>query len=606
MEVRLQFISALALGLSSVCPASVFAQAAKTVDVATAGTLSTLISDAEKYTVSELTVSGSLNGDDVLFLREMAGRDIASNPTEGTLQKLDLSDANIVYGGGNYFEQNQWNKATTADDIIGAHCFEKSTLVSLVLPKTIGQIEGDAFSNSSSLTEIVIPEQVNRIGSYAFTGCSSLTTFTFPNVKTVAGSVLSGCTSITKVYLPETVTDVEFGVFDGCANLTELHCAATAAPSCAWKPFQGLDVTKCTLYVPTGCATAYKAASYWGDFTNIVEESTDRPLEPIRTVDLTEPGTLANYINDTEKFATTELTVTGEINSDDVRLIREMAGRDNIGNETDGKLTKLDLSGARFVSGGSPYLNIYNNDWYTKTDTITQYMFDHCKLESITLPENIKVIEAAFGDCYYLTGTFTVPQSVTRIGNYAFAACTQVEHFVLPSQLVDNGYSEPALGSNVFAGCHLLKDITIPEGVTRIKGSTCYDCDALEEVTIPSTVTYIDGSAFAKCPNIKAIHVNRATPMSVGYEAFDESLYETCVVYVPAGAVEAYKANDSWNAFKMIVEEGTEIPTAIDNIGATDTANADAIYTLGGAKTEKIGKGMYIVVKNGKAHKIVK
>ena len=611
MQQNLHIVSIVAASILAAVPTISFAQAAgdvqqTKVEVKTAGTLSTLIDASQKYEITSLAVSGDLNGDDILFLREMAGRDLKGDATEGKLAVLDLSDANIVAGGGYYFEQNQWNKAATADATIGTHFFEKSTLVELTLPKSTVSIKGDAFTGAASLKHINIPQTVTEVGDNAFNGCVALETFTFPNVAKVCGSVLVGCKSLTKVYLPETVTSVAYGPFSGCVNLTEIHCAAKSVPAVEYMPFAGLDVKKCTLYVPEGAVAAYRADANWGQFTNIEEDAASEPVSPVLNIELTEAGTLSSFINDTQKLTATDLTVSGPINSDDIRLIREMAGRDKIGGETEGKLVHLDLSGATIVEGGDPYANMYNNDWVTKDNIMTQYMFDHSKLESIVFPKTITAIEAAFGDCYYLTGTVTIPDNVTRIGNYAFSACTQVEHFVLPQKLTDgSGYTEKALGTHAFESCRMLKDIVIPEGVTRLQNSFSY-CDELADVSIPSTVTYIDGSAFGGCKKITDIRVNRKTPMSVGYAAFDESLYETCTVHVPKGCADAYRESSGWMDFKNIVDD-IDISTSINGITAGAAVTADGVYTIGGIKVsaDRMGKGIYVVVKNGKAQKLV-
>ena len=68
------------------------------INVATAGSLSDLISenDLDEFTITELTITGPLNGTDLRLLREMAGNDYKGQPTEGKLQELDLSGATIV------------------------------------------------------------------------------------------------------------------------------------------------------------------------------------------------------------------------------------------------------------------------------------------------------------------------------------------------------------------------------------------------------------------------------------------------------------------------------------------------------------------------------
>jgi len=52
------------------------------------------------------------------------------------------------------------------------------------------------------------------------------------------------------------------------------------------------------------------------------------------------------------------LTLTGNLNDTDIRYIREMAGKDSLGNETTGQLAMLNLAGANIVSGGGYYYRL--------------------------------------------------------------------------------------------------------------------------------------------------------------------------------------------------------------------------------------------------------
>ena len=61
------------LFLMMLLPLMASAQIERTINVATAGTLSSYISDDEKYQIEKLTLTGEINGDDIGFIREMAG-----------------------------------------------------------------------------------------------------------------------------------------------------------------------------------------------------------------------------------------------------------------------------------------------------------------------------------------------------------------------------------------------------------------------------------------------------------------------------------------------------------------------------------------------------
>ena len=86
------------------------------LNVTTAGTLPDLISEEEKYSIEELTLTGELNGIDLWFLHCMAGVDSKSgNYTGGYLRYLDISNVRIVEGGNaDFYSQS---------DVIGELAF---------------------------------------------------------------------------------------------------------------------------------------------------------------------------------------------------------------------------------------------------------------------------------------------------------------------------------------------------------------------------------------------------------------------------------------------------------------------------------------------------
>lgn len=182
-------------------------------------------------------------------------------------------------------------------------------------------------------------------------------------------------------------------------------------------------------------------------------------------------GQLAQKLSQEQLYNVTKLRVTGEINGDDIAVIRQMAGAlpypDN--GTGHGSLMDLDLSGARIVKGGcyvtrsansmtfSGYTYsggkkvFYNYDmsklkaeqwnrmksigliqkpartiksigkgqyvvsWYSLDSTIGQYMFDGCdNLLRIVLPRNLKEVkENAFFGCISLVKVEGLPQNTS-------------------------------------------------------------------------------------------------------------------------------------------------------------------------------------------------
>lgn len=118
----------------------------------------------------------------------------------------------------------------------------------------------------------------------------------------------------------------------------------------------------------------------------------------------------------------------------------------------------------------------------------------------------------------HLTGTLTIPNTVTRIGNKAFSSCGLTGTLTIPNSVTSIGYNAFAfcsgftgslnipnsveeLGSCAFMSCYGFNGtLTLPDNLTAIHNNTFYGCHSLTGVlTIPSTMTDIGLAAFMGC-----------------------------------------------------------------------------------------------------------
>lgn len=141
------------------------------------------------------------------------------------------------------------------------------------------------------------------------------------------------------------------------------------------------------------------------------------------TIKQDEAGTLPNRISVRKKYLITKLKIVGEINGTDLKFIREMAGCDYNRNETDGKLSILDLSDAKIVEGGSAYIS-YNRSG-TSNDKLGNFAFYGCSgLTSLTIPSSVTSIgERAFEGCSGLTSIYVYPEKLPKLGEFIFNGC---------------------------------------------------------------------------------------------------------------------------------------------------------------------------------------
>ena len=366
------------------------------------------------------------------------------------------------------------------------------------------------------------------------------------------------------------------------------------------------------------------------------------------TIKLEKAGTLPDRIGSSKKYKITNLKIIGEINSTDLWMIREMAGRDDRGNSTDGKLSVLDLSEAKIVEGGvSYYYNGYNHNYcYTSNDVIGSYAFYDCRrLTSLTLPASITEIGSnAFWGCSGLT-SLNLPDGITKIGNYVFMSCSGLTSLTLPVGITEIGnYAFEGcsgltsltlfagiteIGDYAFEGCSGLKEvrfcindnldtyltkghpyigvgcgikyyinnkeitsIEIPSNVTILGKCVFQGCSGLTILTLPAGITEIGSWAFQGCSGLTSIYVYAEKVPKTGGDVFVGCDAKKCTLYVPMGTRDDYWVSDFGDYFENIVEFE---PTGIDKTTTSTDVEEVARYSVNGQRLSAPTKGLNIV-----------
>lgn len=225
-----------------------------------------------------------------------------------------------------------------------------------------------------------------------------------------------------------------------------------------------------------------------------------------------------------------------------------------------------------------------------------------------------------------LTGSYTIPNSVTSIAAYAFYDRRGIKEVIIPdsvNSIGDFAFYESGLksviipdsvteiGERAFANCFYLTDVSLGNGITCI-GDCVFEYTALTDITIPNGVTSIGIGAFCGS-EIRSISIPDSVT-SIGDYAFDECSGLSCVYY--AGSKKEWNNikiglyNDPLESDSTIYFEGYDITGVNDldsneyalvvkiNKKANDKENSE--YILASGATVKADGEVYETDSSGK------
>jgi len=165
-----------------------------------------------------------------------------------------------------------------------------------------------------------------------------------------------------------------------------------------------------------------------------------------------------------------------------------------------------------------------------------------------------------------LRGNLILPNTVTKIGYYAFYKCTMLTTIYLQDSVT-------TLSGYAFSGCSNATLINIPSSVTSISGFAFQNCSKLTSITIPNSVTSIGNSAFSGCTGITTLNI----PANV--TSFGTSVFSGCSSLVSITVDANNPAYDSRNNCNAIINSSTNeliagcrnstIPNTVVSIGTS-------------------------------------
>ena len=427
----------------------------------------------------------------------------------------------------------------------------------------VTSIGDKAFCDCSNLTSVTIPDGVTSIGDEAFCGCESLTGVTIPNsVTSIGDEAFSNCESLTGVTIPDSVTSIGYYAFYDCYALQNLTIGSGVTRIQGQAFMYCISLTSVTIpdsVTSIGAEAFEKCISLTSvtipDSVMSIEEGAFDGCNSLTSV------TIGKGLTIIEIFAFN--------NCSSLKTFTVASGNGAFSSKS-GVLFNKDKTEIILFPGGK-------SGAYTIPDSVTSIgngAFCECSsLTSIIIPDSVTSIGYdAFCECSSLT-SIIIPDSVTSIGDSAFSGCSSLTSIIIPDSVT-------SIGDYAFYDCSSLTSVTIGKGVTSIGWSAFKDCSRLTSVTIPDSVTSIGDDAFFGCSSLTSIIIPDSVT-SIGDYAFRDCSGLTSVT-IP-DSVTSIGGGAFWGCSSLT---SITIPNGVTSIGWSAFEDCSRLTSV------TIGKGV--------------
>lgn len=388
-------------------------------------------------------------------------------------------DGAADYAGGAYASQVVELLAGDGLRSIGDHALAGAQLKEVVLPSGLEKVGAGAFAGCEELERADLSESsVKEIPEDAFRDCTKLKEVIFGgSCEKIGKSAFEGCTSLGEVMLPDSVSEIGEDAFKGCSSLEKIS----------------IENQNCTIFDSEDTFPAQTVIDgYVNSTANVYGEKFHR--------DFVSKGNAYMVSFDTQGG----MGGTEKVYAVNGKAMPEICIPEKEGWAFGGYFASADGGGACFYDAHGASVRDWDMTdgktlyamWRPESHTVTFHAAGGISEESRSLKggEPFGELPTEIRDGYLFLGWFTELEGGSPVAGSDVMGEEDVTLYAHWSEKL-NGNSVP---SGFLKGNEVIREVTIPKGVTTICRNAFRGCTKLEKVNLPDTVTTIEEGAFAE------------------------------------------------------------------------------------------------------------
>ncbi len=359
----------------------------------------------------------------------------------------------------------------------------KDAIFAVIVDEGITTVGDYAFNDYKYIESLSLPEGLVEIGNHSFADCINLIEVKLPSTLEKIGDDAMNysdngysfykCTSLTEITIPEGLKNMGYGAFNGCTGLKTVY----------W------NAIDCDVNVID------PVARYTGVFMDSGVQSVEFG-DNVNSI----PAYLFSGVKTLTSFST-----QGSVNYVGFEALPE-----DLWNapEEHGEVIYIDNAAYIYkypLTAAEPEVEV---SLRLGTRSVTDYIFDgNSNLTKITIPETVdRIGNFAFKDCPLLTEVVWNPVAIEDVEGYdaskLFANGTSLTKITF-------GENVRMLPDNFLFDCAGITNITLPQSLLTIGENAFSGCDGITVLTIPNSVENLGRLAISNCENLTKVVIGK-------------------------------------------------------------------------------------------------